>query len=158
MMNGTFSLAVEERFDVFTERIKDLIFENKLSVKELSEKSGVGLSNVYYILKGEHYPSVKTAVALADFFLCPLDYLFGFLSDFTPKRYRIVEPIFKRFQKAVESSGKSRYELSRTLGLTEQRLSSWYLGHSEPNAEHVVLLALATDCSVDFLIGREIDN
>lgn len=141
--------------EYFSERLSELIFDEKEEIVPLSKKLQIGKSTLYNYLKGKNYPTVKNALCIADYFSCPLDYLFGLSHDFTPTVYEREQSIANRVKEAVDMSGKSRYALSSFTGIPQPKLSLWYHGEVEPNTEHLILLSKVLGVSLDFLVGRK---
>ncbi len=141
--------------EYFRDRLNELIFDSKENVLSLSKQLNVGKSTLYYYLKGETYPTLAIAVKLADFFSCPLDYLFGLCHDFSPKKRQRTATTKERVKYAVDKSGISRYTLSKRMGIPQPKLSLWYHGKAEPNTEHLILFSKTLGVSLDFLAGRE---
>lgn len=74
-----------DRLSYFGDRLTDLLTEKGVSKKDLSERTGIKLSRIYDYTDNLHAPSLMNAVKIADEFHCPLDFLFGFIDEFTPK-------------------------------------------------------------------------
>lgn len=139
----------------FGDCLKDLLAENNLSLKELSDKTGIRLSRIYDFTNKLHAPSLANAVKIADLFHCPLDFLFGFIDDFTPADYRICDTVSSRVRIAMDKSKISRYQLSKATKVSQPQLLRWYHGTQVPTLVSLVTLAEHLDCSLDFLAGRD---
>lgn len=61
----------------FSERLKELRFENNLTQAELAKKAGITQSGIAKWEAGVRSPSIDTLILLAKFFDCSIDYLVG---------------------------------------------------------------------------------
>lgn len=59
-----------------------------------------------------------------------------------------------RFADIMKEKNVNQSELSRKTGISNQAISNWLAGKSEPLVSFVWRLADFFDCSVDYLIGR----
>ena len=144
-----------DNINAFAERLRELMEINGESVKTLSAKTGISDSCYYEYLSDLHVPSYENALKISEFFLCPLDFLFGFCEDFKPTRKAVVSDIKTRLKAAIDESGKSRYLLSKESGIEQSQLLRWYHGDKTPTLVSLVALRKVLDCSLDFLAGRE---
>ena len=48
---------------------------------------------------------------------------------------------YKKIKELRKRQGLSQLELSRLLGISEQAVSKWELGYSQPSANHLIALA-----------------
>jgi len=61
----------------FNERLKALMQTQGVSYRKLSKDTLIAVSNLTRFTNGKVYPLLNTAVKLADYFSCSLDYLIG---------------------------------------------------------------------------------
>lgn len=73
MSNSGRTAAIE----IFTERLGKLRKKHGHSMKKVADLTGLNISTVWRIYKGERLPTVYIAVRLADLFETSFDYLFG---------------------------------------------------------------------------------
>ena len=65
--------------NTFSQNLKEFMEESGTSVKDLQIYLQFSTpSSIYFWLKGRRSPSLKTAVKLADYFHCSLDFYSGF--------------------------------------------------------------------------------
>ena len=143
-----------DHLNSFADCLKELLAENGLSMRELSEKSGIRLSRLYDFLSRKHVPSLQNAVKIADVFCCPLDYLFGFAADYTPQTFTANGTVSQNVKAAMDNSGMTRYQLHKKTKIDEAQLLRWYAGKQTPSLVSLVALAEALDVSLDSLAGR----
>ena len=148
--------GVEKRLKIFRERLQDLLNESSLSKGDFAGAASVSLPRVYAMLRGPSAPSLTNALKAADFFRCPLDYLFGFREDFSERRYFIAASVTDRVREGIDESRLSRYEISRRTGIDQSDLHRWYHGQKIPELVSLLRLAEVLDVSLDFLAGRDL--
>ena len=139
------------------ERLEELMMEKGLNASSLSKKLGVSVSTVTRYLKGERLPTFQNFVKLLDFFNCSADFLIG-LTDFptaTPT-FRAVLPFKDRFRALLDECKLSQYELHRRTNLSYDDFNKWLKGLSYPYVDNLAKLAKAFNCTVDYLLGREV--
>ena len=146
---------MEQHDEIFRDRLKELMEINEKTVKDISENTGISGASIYGYLSGLHLPNTEIAIRIADYFLCPLDFLFGLCNDFIQKERRIVSDITTRLKAAFDSCGKTRYRISKETRFSEGRLYRWYHGKVVPSIYNLVKLVEPLNCSLDFLVGRE---
>ena len=64
-------------FEVFADRLSDLIFDSEKPVTEVAKEVGVNKSTLYEYLLCEREPRIYNLVKIADYFNCSIDYLLG---------------------------------------------------------------------------------
>ena len=62
---------------IFSERLKTLRKEKKLTQKELAEQIGISQKSYSHWETGKNEPSLENLIKLADLFEVSLDWLFG---------------------------------------------------------------------------------
>ncbi len=134
--------------------LKYLMDEQNLSVKELSQKTGINVSLIYDYLNGRKLLSLNTAIILGNFFSCSIDYLLG-LTDVTtmptfPENYNF----YDSYKKILKRKNLSNREVTSALKIGKNRPSDWKKG-SQPSLASIVSLSKFLDVSVEELIGRE---
>ena len=93
-----------DHLNYFGDCLKELLADSGMSIKELSEKTKIRLSRLYDFLNKEHIPSLENAIKIADVFRCPLDYLFGFIADFTPQTFTVTGSVSENVKAAIDNS------------------------------------------------------
>lgn len=144
-----------DRFKYFTDNLKDILIERNLTVKELSAASGITDSRLYDFLAGKCAPSLSNAVKLANTLHCTLDYLFGFDDTYVYcNDYTLTSDCSERLRLAIDSSGKTRYKISKETKVSQQQLHNWYKKKQIPSLVSLVTFADYFNCSLDYLVGR----
>lgn len=67
----------EKAIHVFAERLKDLMQENNLGIKDLSEKTKIPRATINGWTLKIASPKIDNLITLADFFCVTVDYLLG---------------------------------------------------------------------------------
>ena len=104
-----------DHLNYFGDCLKELLADSGMSIKELSEKTKIRLSRLYDFLNKEHIPSLENAIKIADVFRCPLDYLFGFVADFTPQTFTVTGSVSENVKAAMDNSKMTRYQSTKRL-------------------------------------------
>ncbi|MEG1805784.1 MAG: helix-turn-helix transcriptional regulator, partial [Clostridia bacterium] len=139
----------------FGERFNELIFDKRITPDILAQAIGVDLSLIYKYLRKEFIPSTPTAIDIANYFNCSLDFLFG-LSEESPNVFNTkLEPFSARFQQMLLAKNCTRYRLKKETQLAKQSVDDWFHGKRVPTIDNLIILAQFFDCSIDYLIGRE---
>jgi len=141
----------------FSERLKELIFENNITVKKLSQIIDCSENSIYDWLTGEinFVPSVANLVKLADYFKCSLEFLLGIEQENylpMPKQH---PPFSQWFRIAIETKGFTLYGLSKKTKMNTGNFYNWINSINEPSLDSLLRIAKVLDCSLDYLVGRE---
>ena len=138
----------------FQDTLQELIVARNLTIKTLSEQSGVPLSPLYRFAKGESIPSHENAAKLAAYFACSFDYLFGLTDEYKAEQYTTVCSPNERFRDFLKENNYTRYQVHKATGLEEKRLSDWFHNHRTPSLASLYTIAKNYTCSLDYLAGR----
>ncbi len=141
--------------DIFQDTFEELLTVRKTTIKALSESTGIFMSALYRYLHGENIPSVKNAIKIADYFSCSLDYLFGLTDECKTEIYNTVSTPNERFRSFLKDNGQTRYQVYKSTGIEQKRLSDWFYGRRTPSLACLYLVAKAYACSLDYLAGRD---
>jgi len=140
----------------FAERLSELIFDAGTTATELSGKLGFANATVSHYLTGRYLPTVENAVKLADYFNCTTDYLLGVTDENHAHEFKACPPFGKQLLAICEQFHISRYRLRKMTDISETVMRYWVSGKTNPSLENVTKIAEALNCSVDFVLGREI--
>lgn len=144
-----------ENLSKFGDNLDALLFDSKLSVKQLSQAVGVTESTIRKYLRKEILPTLQSAIALADYFSCSLDYLLGLSDTDALANYKQALPFNEALQKIMKAQNRSKYSVCKNTTIRFQQLLDWYTGARIPSVLHVVELAKFFNCSIDALLQRE---
>lgn len=59
----------------------------------------------------------------------------------------------KIIKELVETSGKSKTQISKELGLGRNQIYYWIIGRNEPSITDMIKLAKYFEVSIDYLVG-----
>ena len=140
--------------NIFAERLYELMLEKSLNTPKLANELGICRTTLTRYLSGKTVPSLSTAIMLADYFSCALDYLLGSEKESYYDKFKPCPPFTKQFAFLLEHFGKTKTEVHEKAGITESLIYDWQRGTYAPTIYNVIKLAEFFDCSVDFVIGR----
>ncbi|NCA92960.1 helix-turn-helix domain-containing protein [bacterium] len=139
----------------FSERLKELCVDQGITSNEvLSKKLGISAETVRLWKNGQRYISLSQLVNLAECLNCSIDYLAGRnekVLDFTPQS---CPPFYNRLRTVMTEKHVTRYKLVKNTKIYDSYFSNWKNG-ADVHILTLVLLADYLDCSIDYLIGRE---
>ena len=138
------------------EILEDLMFENYLTISDLSKELSMDYKKLSNYIKGKFNPNLKSAISLANYFNCSLDYLAG-LSNYR-KIAKYSEPDFlfyDRYKKLLEERKVSHYKLCKDLKININNLRTWRRGLL-PTFSNLIKISEYLSVSIDDLIGREV--
>ena len=145
-----------ETTEFFSERLCDLLQENKSSVNFLAQDLNLNPSAIYKWIRKVSVPSFENALALADYFGCSLDYLFGLKEidvQYTP--HTPFSSFSDHFEEILHEKKISKYRLVKRTGISRSKITSWRKGESLPSIHSLIVVATSLDITLDALVGRD---
>ena len=141
----------------FGERLKDLIFEHKLTAELLGKILNHNVHDIYHWKsgKGKYMPSVENLLKLADYFCCSVEFLLGLEEENRLPNPKLRPPFSDRFRRVAELKGFTLYKLGKATKMGTAQYYAWINKASEPSLDSLMRIAAVLDCSVDYLLGRE---
>ena len=146
----------DETTEFFSERLCDLLQENKSSVNFLAQDLNLNPSAIYKWIRKVSVPSFENALALADYFGCSLDYLFGLNEidvQYTP--HTPFSSFSDHFEEILREKKISKYRLVKRTGISRSKITSWRKGESLPSIHSLIVVATSLDITLDALVGRD---
>lgn len=146
----------DETTEFFSERLCDLLQENKSSVNFLAQDLNLNPSAIYKWIRKVSVPSFENALALADYFGCSLDYLFGLKEidvQYTP--HTPFSSFSDHFEEILHEKKISKYKLVKRTGISRSKITSWRKGESLPSIHSLIVVATSLDITLDALVGRD---
>lgn len=139
----------------FLDVLQDLLDDNNISLRKLSSEIDVPFQVLYAYKQKDFYPNIETAVKLADYFHCSLDYLFGLNDKKGNRKYNTLNLslFYPRYIKLLKDNKTSHYHLYKTTGLNNSSITKWKNG-SKPKTESLIKIAEYFGVSIDYLVGR----
>jgi transcriptional regulator with XRE-family HTH domain len=136
------------------ERIKELMFDNSKTVKDLSSDLGIEASLIYRCLRGEGLLQTIYLLKIADYFSCSLDFLLGLDNELYTGRFLPYPPFGNRLVYIYKKKGLTEYRVTKETGISRASLHDWRYNLRVPAPENLIILSQYFDCSLDYLIGR----
>lgn len=140
----------------FGDNLSELIFDRNITVEEFSKTVGIAFSEVYRYLRKECLPKLSNVIKIADCYDCSIDYMLGFTPYNDGATYRKTPPFCESFKKLLQDKAVTRYKLNKQTGISINCIDSWYHGNFTPSLDNAIILAKYFDCTLDYLLGREI--
>jgi len=137
----------------FGDSLADLMLEKGLTHISLGNAIGVANSNIHGWKTGKHSLKLSTALRLADYFECSLEFLLGrteIRCSFTPQK---CPPFFDRLLAVMKENNISQYRLTKGV-LSRGHFSLWKKG-ADPFVDTLLNLTAYFDCTLDYLVGRD---
>ena len=138
----------------FAESLSELIMQANLTQCEFAKQIGCGKGTISRYLSGNKMPSLELLLRLADFFQCSTDYLLGLETEFYPRNFKTPIPFQQRLPILCKELKTTKTEMKRKCDFAESAIYFWQSGERTPSVESIYRIAVAYDCSVDFILGR----
>ena len=140
---------------IFAERLSELIFDNNQNAREISNKIGIGKSNLYEYLSAQKAPSLKNLVKIANYFCSSTDFLVGLENEIYPTTYATNQlPFSQTFNLVLKQYNLTRYKLHKITNIAESALYYYAKGTRHPSLENLIIICKAIGCTLDTLLGR----
>ena len=144
-----------EYLSKLSERLKFLMLDHdNIKSDALGKITEISGSTIRSLLRGEALPSLATAIKLADFFECSLDFLAGKVEIDRKVTPRPLPPFYENLRKVMKERNITRYYLThKTSDIRDSHFSNWIQGE-QPKLITVCTLSKHLDVSLDYLVGR----
>ena len=140
----------------FSEILKELISETKMSLRQLMLESGVTAMQYSRYLK-DSIPTIDVVLKIAKFFNCSIDYLFGLDDKRNSNGYKTynydISKFLPRYLNLLKNSNLTHYKFSKNQPFNESIIRHWKAG-KVPRLDIIYIIANYFDSSMDYLIGR----
>lgn len=140
----------------FIEILEELLDDEEISMKELSNRIGVHNSVLYLYRNNNVLPSVKTAVKIANYYDCSLNFLMGLEIREKMCDYNFdydCSKFYPRYSQLLKINDITHNALCDKISLNHSSLTLWKKG-SVPNMDSLIKIAKYFDVSIDYLVGR----
>lgn len=142
----------------FSERLKELMFDNELSYENLATQTAINIDYIYgwTSKKNQSLPTVANLVKLANCFNCTLEFLLGIAEDsYCNSFLQELPPLATRLKIVIAKYNYNLYKLGMATNTSTTTYYRWLNGKAYPNIESLIKIANELDCTLDYLIGRE---
>ena len=143
--------------DSFGSNLKTLLNENNVSINTLQIYLQMSSnSSIYKWLRGQTGIRLDTAIKLADFFSCSLDFLMTGKEENVKNSISCRYPPFgKQLKKIMDEKGVTQYQIAKDTNIKSGHLYQWLHTGRIPQMNSVIALADYLKVSIDYLVGRE---
>ncbi|PWM72796.1 MAG: hypothetical protein DBX59_05790 [Bacillota bacterium] len=140
----------------FGNNLKTLMSESDTSIYTLQTylqmKSN---SSIYKWLRGQTGIRLDTAIKLADFFACSLDFLMLGKDENGKATFKPCPPFHFQLKKVMDEKGVTQYQLAKDSNIKSGHLYQWLHTDRVPQMNSVITLADYLHVTIDYLVGRE---
>lgn len=141
--------------DQFNERFNELLGETETKTL-MAYMNFADPSIIYDWKRAKRGLLTDTAIKLADYFHCTLDYLFGRTDvDSSFVKTKDCPPFDVQLRKVLAEQNISQYMLLKNEAVFRGNLNSWLNQKRVPHIESIIRLANYLNVSMDYLVGRE---
>lgn len=138
----------------FGERLTELMQNKNITALKLAEIIGVKNSTISRYKDGKMSIKLSKAIAIADYFKCSLEFLFGKSEKIIDFTLREALPFYPRLMSIMKANEITCYRLIIDLKKSNGHFDYWEKG-GDPFMTSVIDLATYLDCTLDYLVGRE---
>ena len=132
------------------------MFDQQLNPRKFAKILNCAYSSIERYLAGKSYPTVEMTLRLADYFQCTTDFLLVIEPENYAKSFKPCPPFGERLLEICSEHKITRAELQRRTNIAESVMRYWVRGKTQPSIINVIKIAEVLDCSVDYILGREI--
>ncbi|MEG1711411.1 MAG: helix-turn-helix transcriptional regulator [Clostridia bacterium] len=138
----------------FSESLKELMDNNNLSCEKLGDIIGVTKEAVRLWKNGKSNISLTHLIKLADYFHCSIEFLIGRSQTFIDYAPKACDTFYTSLQSVMKEKSITRYNVVKNTKIYDSYFTNWK-NNAVPNILTLVTLADYSDCTIDYLIGRE---
>lgn len=138
----------------FQERLQELLVENNMSRLQLAKALNISSTTINGYFNNNYYPQISIAIAMAKYFNCSLDFLFG-LSDSKAIPLLNNNTFFENFNNLIKMSNISIAQTMKNLKMSEYNYYRWRDGLL-PKTINLLDIARYFETSIDELIGKNL--
>ncbi len=149
-------MIIMDNLSKLPERLNDLMEEAEVTVPKLARIINLDHSEISKFLRGDRLPSTATLVNIADVFNCTTDYLLGLSDTLDDRKFKQRPPFNEQLSFLLKHYEITKYRLAKGTKIAQEVINRWHKGIFEPNLESLIRIAKFLECSVDFVLGREV--
>ena len=138
----------------FVDNLKELMIENNIDTKTLSNKTGIKLSTLYFYFEYKTLPDIKNAIKLSEFFNCSIDYLLGLTDTIDVNNEHFSDKFIENYNYLLKSKNTTNYKVCNDLKLNRNSIYNWRKGQI-PKTVNLIEIAKYFEVSIDFLVGNK---
>jgi len=138
----------------FSERLKELLFENELTAEQLASKVEVSRTTVYRWMRKSLQIKRSNLITVANFFSCTIEFLIGRSDDDTKIKPKDCPSLTIQVRKIMAEQNMTTYQFEKAGKFKCSYFNDWDKGY-EPSLQTLIDLADFFCCTIDYLVGRE---
>ena len=139
--------------EIFAERLKEFLIENNLSRLQLSKEVNVHHETINCYFNDNLYPNIFTAIRIANYFNCSLDYLMGLSEDYANNEKNELSFV-QTLKNLLKVNGLSPEKLMQELNMSDANYYRWQRGKTKPAMTSIIAIAKYFDVSIDYLVSE----
>ena len=137
----------------FREKLKEIIEESNISIREHANLSGVSQSSLSLWTRFDIIPETKSIIRLAKYFQCPVDYFLGLTDEIKTKFSDNPVSCSERLKALIAEKNMTQYRASMNLHINNAMMTDWIKYKTLPSFDNLILLADYFNCSADYILG-----
>ncbi len=133
--------------------LEEIKLKENCSLTELARRLGLNHRQLRIYLNGG-LPRLSSAVKIANFYSCTLDYLFSFSNEYIKTLSPITlkpEKFYEKYDNILKANKISHFSLSKKIEICETSLSNWKKG-CLPETYAILEIANYFGVSIDYLV------
>lgn len=137
------------------EILSDLLIKENCSIRALSKKIKIESSQLVRYLNGT-LPNFSTAIIIANYIKCSLNYLYGIDEKYIRTKQDIILDKYNfinKYLKLLKDNNTSHFKLSKKIAICETSLRIWKK-HTIPSTNAVIEIANYFNVSIDYLVTK----
>ena len=136
------------------ENLEELMSNHNLTLTKLSVELGIAYKTISNYINGKYLPGLNTAIKIANYFHCSINYLVGLSDCEEYGNYTDMDNLFlSRYEELLKINKVTHYKVTKNLGLNINISRKWRAG-TTPSLAVLTKLANYFGASIDYLIGR----
>ena len=136
------------------ENLEELMSNHNLTLTKLSVELGIAYKTISNYINGKYLPGLNTAIKIANYFHCSINYLVGLSDCEEYGNYTDMDNLFlSRYEELLKINKVTHYKVTKNLGLNINIFRKWRAA-TTPSLAVLAKLANYFGASIDYLIGR----
>ena len=140
----------------FVSVLDELLEEKGTNIKLFAPEIKTHADVLYAYKRDNYLPSIPTAMKIANYFDCSLNYLMGIDEDKKNSKFTNsydISKFYPRYEALLNKEGIKHFSLCKKIDLNVSSLKNWKDG-KPPKMEPLIKIAQYFGVSIDYLIGR----
>ena len=140
----------------FAEVLNEFLIETNMTKRSFANSCHITTSQMTSFMRGA-IPSIATAVKMADFIDCSINFLMGI--DEEKQETKVIRKgydmtnFLQRYDEALKLNNITNWKVCQVLKISESNVRGWRHG-SMPRLDTLVKIASYLHTSIDYFVGR----